>query len=95
MSWSDQFEDPEPGCKTLKDAANLIQKLPNQKLPNPQQQLRHWQAAVEALIMAAEGRCPMQHARVGMLKALNHGRARVFSDREETQWGKRKLKRDK
>jgi hypothetical protein len=78
-----------PGCKTLRDAANHIQKL-----PRAQQRLPHWQAAVEALIMAAEGRGPLLHARVGMLKAMNHGRERVFSDRKETHWGKRKLKRD-
>ena len=34
-------------------------------------------------------------AQIAMLKAMNHGRERVFSDRTETLWGKRKLKRDK
>ena len=29
-----------------------------------------------------------------MLKAMNHGRERVFSDLKETHRGKRKLKRD-
>jgi hypothetical protein len=29
-----------------------------------------------------------------MLKAMIHGKERVFPDREETPWGKRKLKRD-
>jgi hypothetical protein len=90
LSWSDEFEDPLPGFRTLHDAANYIQKLPKatQKLP-------HWQAAVEALILAAEGRGPLLHARVGMLRAMNHGRERVFrSDRKETHWGKRKLKWD-
>jgi hypothetical protein len=37
--------------------------------------------------MAAEGRGPLLHARVGMLRAMNHGRDRVFSDRKETHWG--------
>jgi hypothetical protein len=59
------------------------------------QQLPHWQAAAEALILAAEDRGPLLHARVGMLRAMNHGVERVFrSDRKETPWGKRKLKRD-
>jgi hypothetical protein len=50
---------------------------------------------VEALIMAAEGRGPLLHARVGMLRAMNHGVERVFRlDRKETHWGRRKLKRD-
>jgi hypothetical protein len=53
-----------------------------------------WQAAVEALIMAAEGRGPVLHARVGMLRAINHGRERVLTDLKETHWGKRKLKPD-
>ena len=36
-------------------------------------------AAIEALILAAEGRGPLLHARVGMLRAMNHGRERVFA----------------
>jgi hypothetical protein len=67
-----------------------------QQLPKAKQQLPHWQAAVEALIMAAEGRGPLLHARVGMLRAMNHGVERVFnSDRKDTHWGKRKLARDR
>jgi hypothetical protein len=45
------------------DAANSIQKP-----PHAQQQLPHWQAAVEALLMAAEDRGPLLHAPVGMLR---------------------------
>ena len=79
-----------PGMTTLQDAADHILQL-----PKATQQLPHWQAAVEALILAAEGRGPLLHARVGMLRAMNHGRERVFrSDRKETHWGRRKLKRD-
>jgi hypothetical protein len=48
LSWSDEFEDPIPGFRTLQDAADHILKL-----PKAEQQLLHWQAAVEALIMAA------------------------------------------
>jgi hypothetical protein len=34
-------------------------------------------------------------ARIGVLKALHRDRVREFtSDRKETHWGKRKLKRD-
>jgi hypothetical protein len=88
--WSTPFEDPVPGLATLRDAADYIQKL-----SKAEQQLAHWQAAVEALIMAAEGRGPLLHARVGMLRAMNHGVERVFnSDRKDTHWGKRKLKQD-
>jgi hypothetical protein len=45
--------------------------------------------------MAAEGRGPIMHARIGVLRALHWNVERVFnSDRKETHWGKRKLKRD-
>ena len=90
MSWSDEFEDPVPGMRTLQDAADHILKL-----PKATQQLPHWQTAVEMLIRAAEGSPGwMMFARMAMLRAMNHGRERVFSDRKETHWGKRKLKRD-
>jgi hypothetical protein len=71
---------------TLQQAADYILKLPkaDQKLPA-------WQTATEALIMAAEGRGPLLHARVGVLRGLNRD---VNPDRKETHWAKRKLKRD-
>jgi hypothetical protein len=50
LSWSRRFEHPVPGLATLRDAADYIQKL----LSKPEQQLPHWQTAVEALIIAAE-----------------------------------------
>ena len=66
-----------------------------QKLPRAQQQLPHWQTAVEMLIRAAEtGGVWLMMAHIAMLQAMNHGRERVFSDRKETHRGKRKLKRD-
>jgi hypothetical protein len=56
----------------------------------------HWQAAIEALIVAAEDRGPLLHARVGMLRALNHHVERVFNaDRKDHHWGHRKLARDR
>jgi hypothetical protein len=40
------------------------------------------------LIRAAEGSPAwMTMARIAMLRAINHGRERVFSDRKETHWG--------
>jgi hypothetical protein len=94
--WSREFEDPIPLRKgrqlvTLKDAAAYIMKL-----PKAEQNAVEWQAATEALIMAAEGRGPLLHARVGMLRAMNHGVERVFNpDRKDTHWGKGKLARDR
>jgi hypothetical protein len=90
LTWSDKFEDPVPGLTTIRDAADHIQKL-----PKATQQLPHWQTAVEILIRAAEtGGAWLMMARIAMLRAMNHGRERVFSDRKETHWGKRRLKRD-
>jgi hypothetical protein len=63
-------------------------------LPKAEHESPEWQAAMEALIMAAEGRGPLMHARVGMLRALNR-HERVFNpDRKDHHWGNRKLVRD-
>jgi hypothetical protein len=44
----------------------------------------------EILILAAEGRDFLMHARIGMLRALNRNVARVFNPgRKEIHWGKR------
>ena len=93
--WNRPFEDPillPDGREllTLKDAADYIMKL-----PKAEQKHEKWQTAAEVLIMAAEGRGPLMHARIGMLRALNRNVERVFNpDRKETHWGKRKLRRD-
>ena len=59
------------------DAANHIMKL-----PKAEQNLPEWQAAIEALIMAAEGRGPLLHARVGMLRASNRNVERSFNSED-------------
>lgn len=69
MRWNRKFDDPVPGCRTLRDAANRILSL-----PKAEQELPHWQAAAEALTLAAESGGDMLLARVGMLRALNHGK---------------------
>jgi hypothetical protein len=94
--WNRKFDDPIPLPRgrqlvTLQDAGKYITKL-----PKVEQQLDEWQAATEALIMAAENRGPLLHARVGMLRALNRHVERVFdSSRKDHPWGKRKLARDR
>ncbi len=96
MPWSRAFEDPIALPKgrqllTLDEAAAYIMKL-----PKAEQNLPEWQAATEALIMAAEDRGPLLHARVGMLRALNRHVEREFNpDRKDPHWGKRKLARDR
>lgn len=72
--WRQAFEDPIelPGGKrlvTLQDAAGHIQKL-----KSAEQRQAHWQLAVETLINAAEGRDFVMHARIAMMRALNHGK---------------------
>jgi hypothetical protein len=57
---------------TLKDAAEYIQKL-----PEAEQQLEEWQAAIGCLIGAAEGRDFVMHARIGVLRALNRNMERT------------------
>jgi hypothetical protein len=58
---------------TPRDAADYIMKL-----PKAAQDLEEWQTATEALLMAAEDRGPLIHARIGMLRALNRHVVREF-----------------
>ena len=75
---------------TLRDAGDYITSL-----PKAEQNLEEWQTAIGCLIGAAEGRDFMMHARIGMLRALNRHVVRTFNpDRKETNWRKRKLRRD-
>jgi hypothetical protein len=95
MSWSRAFDDriPLPRSRqlvTLKDAANYIQRL-----PKAEQDFEEWQAAVEALLLVVELNGPTMMARIGIMRALNRGYVREFnSSRNDTHWGRRKLKRD-
>ena len=78
MPWSRPFDDPIslPGrhqLVTLRDAGGYIAALPRAKQQSPE-----WQAATEALIMAAEDRGPLMQAHSGMLRALNRHVERVF-----------------
>src|SRR6266850_5474823 len=95
MPWSRRFDEPIQPPKgkklvTLKDAAAYILALPKSKQQSPE-----WQAAGEAVIMAAEDRGPLMHAHVGMMLAL-HGAKPIpeYDSSREKHWGKLKLKRD-
>jgi hypothetical protein len=94
--WSREFDDPIPLPRgrqlvMLKDAADYITRL-----PKAEHDAKEWQAAIEALIMAAEGRGPLMHARIGVMRALNRNIERVFDPtRKEHHWGRRKLARDR
>jgi hypothetical protein len=92
--WQRKFEDPIPLPKgrqlvTLKEAADYVMTLPKTESDLPK-----WQTAIEALMLVSRGG-PTMMARMGFMRALNRHVERVFnSDRKETHWGKRKLKRD-
>ena len=60
---------------TLKDAADYIMALPKKAHDAP-----YWQLAMEQLIDAAEGRNFIMHARIAVLKALNHGKPSPASE---------------
>ena len=76
---------------TLHDAADYIVKL-----PKAEQNLEAWQTAVEALLMAAEDRGPLMHARIGMLRAPNrHVEGAFDPSRKDKQWERRQLARDR
>jgi hypothetical protein len=93
--WSREFAEPialPDGRKlvVLRDAADYITALPAKEVALPE-----WQAAIQALVLVVEQAGPTMFARVGVMRALNRGHVRVFNtDRKETHWGKRKLKRD-
>jgi hypothetical protein len=62
--WKRTFDDPIPLPRgrhlvTLEDAAKDIQKL-----PNAEQQLDEWQAAVEAMLLVVEHNGPTMMARI-------------------------------
>jgi hypothetical protein len=84
--WQRRFDDPIPRGRqlvTLKNAGQYIMALPKRE-----QNLPEWQTAISCLVVAAEGRDFLMHARIGMLRALNHqSRARVRSNPERPALG--------
>ena len=72
--WESEFDDPIPlpkgrALETLADGRAYILRL-----KKADQDSEPWQTAAEALLMASEGRGPIMHARIGMLRALNAGK---------------------
>jgi hypothetical protein len=90
LPWSTSFEDPIPlpDCLqlfTLRDAASYITHLSKAEHAAPE-----WQ-----LILVAENDGPTMLARIGVMRALNRGHVREFTEPgEKHHWGRRKLKRD-
>jgi hypothetical protein len=92
--WSREFDEPIDLPRghqlvTLEDAGNYITKLPKAEHSAPE-----WQAAMQVLILVARLGGPTMFARIGVMRALHRNVERVFTDRKDTHWGKRKLKRN-
>jgi hypothetical protein len=60
---------------TLEDAGNYITKL-----PKAEHEAVEWQAAMEALILVATLGGPTMFARIGIMRALNRGYVREFTN---------------
>ena len=92
--WGRRFKDPvtidNHVLVTLIDAGEYIATLPKKEHAVPE-----WQAAMEALIVVAEGGGPTMFARIGVMRALNRHYVPELSPKgKEPHWGRRKLKRD-
>lgn len=92
--WGRPFEEPiDVGGRklvTLLDAGEYIAAL-----PKTVHTAAEWQAAMQALILVAEGGGPTMFARIGVMRALNrHYAPELNPNGKEPHWGRRKLKRD-
>lgn len=99
MSWDATFDEPVelPNGKlarTLREAGQYITKLPESEHTH-----KAWQTAMHCLIEAAEKRGPISFARMGMLQAIYKDDEPLFGPgkrvAKETQWGRRKLARER
>ena len=74
VSWKRRFDDPItlPGGRrliTLEDAGNYITKLPKAEHEAPESQ-----TAMDVLMLVARLKAPTMMARIGVMRALNHGK---------------------
>jgi hypothetical protein len=95
--WSRRFDDPialpDGGeLTTLKQVVAYLAKT----VPKAEQSRLEVLAAAEIMTYAAEREIAwMFLARMATLRAIHRNKMRVFNpDRNDTHWGKRKLKRD-
>ncbi|MBR0765228.1 hypothetical protein JQ613_33585 [Bradyrhizobium japonicum] len=64
-------------------------------MPKKEHNAPEWQAAMEALLLVAEGGGPTTFARIGVLRALNRHYVPEFNPKgKEPHSDRRKLKRD-
>jgi hypothetical protein len=96
VSWSLRFAEPIvlPDGAKLKTLREAVAHL-GRTIPKSDHAMPSVLTAAELLTRAAEHGGPIEFARIATLKALNRHTQRVFnSDRRDTHWGKRKLKRE-
>ena len=96
MSRSLRFPEPIvlPDGAKLKSLREAVEYL-GKAIPKFDHEMSSVLTAAELLTLAAEHGGPIEFARIATLKALNCHAERVFnSDRKETHWERRKLKRD-
>jgi hypothetical protein len=93
--WSKRFDEPivlDDGTKltTLRDAVQYLAKTV------PKAELNHEKVLIAAdhLTRSAEQGYPLFFARAATLQAIFRNKERVFTNRKDHHWGKRKLKRD-
>ena len=71
MPWSARFDDPIPipGRKPLRDVAKFLMCMPPRERIQP-----YWLDAIEALVLVVERNGPTMFARIGIMRALKHGK---------------------
>ncbi|MCK1306612.1 hypothetical protein ABIB75_007924 [Bradyrhizobium sp. GM2.2] len=92
--WRRPFEDPvridDRSLLTLTRRRRVHCPLPKKEHAAPE-----WQAAMQALILVAEGGGPTMFARIGIMRALKRQHVPEFNPKgKEPHWDRRKLKRD-
>ena len=95
MPWSTPCDDPivlENGTtlRTLRDAIKYLGKA----IAKAEHDHPAVVTVATIITQAAEGQDLIMHARIATLQAINRHKKRVFTDRKDHHWGKRKLKRD-
>jgi len=91
-----RFEEPIelPDGRKLKTLAEAMAWLAKE-VPKSEHKMQKVQTAALCVTRAAEHGRPMIFAQMAILQAIHRHHKRVFnSERKDTHWGKRKLKRD-
>lgn len=94
VKWKRRFDEPillpdGERINTLGEAIAYLAKT----TPISEREMPAITTAAEILTNTAERGWPMMMARMAVLKALHRHEKRVFSDRKDPHWGRRKLKR--